>query len=1025
MIPAAEARFSPQRAGRMALLTVVLAACAALPFPPTALAQTPMCSATSVAITGITAVTIDANTDTSGLVADCNTLLGLKDTLRGATTLSPDWAVGTAMDTWSETSITVGGNTLTEPGIIIAGTPPRVTELDLGGISLAGTVPADLGNLDALIELNLRLNDLTGELPAELGNLANLTHLYLDENQLTGPIPSAWGTSTYPLPNLDALVLSGNQLTGSIPSTLGDLPKLRHLSIDTNQLTGSIPPALGKPTLLEAIFLGGNQLTGSIPSAWGTSTYPLANLQQLYLNGNQLTGSIPPALGNLANLQWLYLHGNQLTGSIPPALGNLANLQRLRLDRNELTGSIPPALGNLTNLQWLLLNYNPLTGPIPAALADLPSLQYLYFHGTNWTGTIPQALLDKILPGFLTNRRPVAPTVRDQSLSGGQPFEYPVVFTDPEGETLTYHATVAGATPAEDTSLPAWLMFDRATGTLSGTLPRGELIGESLMVRVVATDEDTLAATDIPCDPDRPAPATEMNRPRLCGSVLVTLTGPPNHPPVGPVVSTLSFPRPRPVEDPPRTEGSSITVPFCDPESQDLTYTATQADGSPLPDWLILGLTNPDADGRQHPFLLSFNYLGDRVHESFPAVGESVAVTITATDTLGASTSVTFTIAVVASTEPPVYEELAPPNCDSPPPSTGQPPGGTGGGGTGTGGTGTGGTGTGGTGTGGTGGGSGGGGTGGTGGGGGAEEEDDTAELMGLLENPGPASFQSGVGVISGWVCEAETVEIEIAPETGAAVRYVAAYGTERLDTARRADGTPLCGDTDNGFGLLFNWNRLGDGEHTVVAYVDGEELGRAVVTVTTLGHEFLRDVAGTCTVDAFPSPGETVTLVWQQNSQNFVIADGSPPSGVNRAGTPGVGYLENPGPNAFQSGVGVLSGWVCEAETVEMEIGHLGRQVAAYGTERLDTEAACGDTDNGFGLLFNWNRLGDGEHEVVAYVDEAELGRATVQVTTLGEEFVRGAEGMCEVADFPMDGETVTLEWQQTSQNFVVTGVE
>ena len=107
------------------------------------------------------------------------------------------------------------------------------------------------------------------------------------------------------------------------------------------------------------------------------------------------------------------------------------------------------------------------------------------------------------------------------------------------------------------------------------------------------------------------------------------------------------------------------------------------------------------------------------------------------------------------------------------------------------------------------------------------------------------------------------------------------------------------------------------------------------------------------------------------------------------------------------------------------MEIGHLGRQGAAYGTERLDTAEACGDTDNGFGLLFNWNRLGDGEHEVVAYVDDVELGRAVVRVTTLGEEFVRGAEGMCEVTDFPLAGQTVLLEWQQNNQNFVVTDVD
>ncbi len=292
----------------------------------------------------------------------------------------------------------------------------------------------------------------------------------------------------------------------------------------------------------------------------------------------------------------------------------------------------------------------------------------------------------------------------------------------------------------------------------------------------------------------------------------------------------------------------------------------------------------------------------------------------------------------------------------------------------------------------------------------------ETRLLVGYLENPGADSFQSGVGVLSGWVCEANRVEIEI----GAFTPQVAAYGTERRDTAG------VCDDTDNGFGLLFNWNLLEDGEHEVVALVDDVELSRATVTVTTLGVEFLRNVAGTCEVENFPRMGETVTLVWQQNTQNFVIAGGRPLVGATRGRSATVtGYLENPGVNSFQSGVGVLSGWVCTAERVEIEIGHLGRQEAGYGTERRDTLRACGDVDNGFGLLFNWNLLGDGEHPVVAWVDDIELGRATVWVTTVGHEFLRGAEGECVVEDFPMLGEMVTLEWQQNSQNFVITDVE
>ena len=115
----------------------------------------------------------------------------------------------------------------------------------------------------------------------------------------------------------------------------------------------------------------------------------------------------------------------------------------------------------------------------------------------------------------------------------------------------------------------------------------------------------------------------------------------------------------------------------------------------------------------------------------------------------------------------------------------------------------------------------------------------------------------------------------------------------------------------------------------------------------------------------------------------------------------------------------------MCDADQVELVLGDLPVQIAAYGTERLDTASVCGDTDNGFGLLFNWNLLGEGEHAVVAYVDGEELGRATVRVTTLGAEFLRGVEGECVVPDFPSTGETVTLAWQQNQQNFVITQVE
>ena len=288
-----------------------------------------------------------------------------------------------------------------------------------------------------------------------------------------------------------------------------------------------------------------------------------------------------------------------------------------------------------------------------------------------------------------------------------------------------------------------------------------------------------------------------------------------------------------------------------------------------------------------------------------------------------------------------------------------------------------------------------------------------TTFVAGFLENPSPNSSQSGIGVLSGWVCDADQVMLKINGRP-----FSAAYGTDRGDTQ------DACGDTDNGFGLLFNWNELGDGRHEVVALVNGVELSRTSVTVTTLGTAFLREASGTCDAIDFPSTGEHVTLVWQEAKQNFVITDGgSPPTGSSAVTSEITGFLENPAPNSFQSGIGTLSGWVCEAESVILEID--GQTVAAaYGTDRADTANACGDTDNGFGLLFNWNELGDGDYEVIARANGVAFDRATVRVVTLGEPFLRGVSGTCEAADFPEVGDTVTLTWQTAQQNFVITAV-
>jgi hypothetical protein len=50
---------------------------------------------------------------------------------------------------------------------------------------------------------------------------------------------------------------------------------------------------------------------------------------------------------------------------------------------------------------------------------------------------------------------------------------------------------------------------------------------------------------------------------------------------------------------------------------------------------------------------------------------------------------------------------------------------------------------------------------------------------------------------------------------------------------------------------------------------------------------------------------------------------------------------LENPQPDSFQSGAGVVSGWVCEATLIEIVFDDTSTFEAAYGTSRLDTQDA------------------------------------------------------------------------------------
>ncbi len=119
---------------------------------------------------GVAVPSPDTNAE---LVADCESLLGLRDTIRGTGRLN--WTAGKAMSEWM--------------GVTVSGTPHRVTGLDLADLGLDGELSGLLGNLTGLTTLDLSGNPLTGMLPSKLALIENLSTVSISGTSFSGCAP--------------------------------------------------------------------------------------------------------------------------------------------------------------------------------------------------------------------------------------------------------------------------------------------------------------------------------------------------------------------------------------------------------------------------------------------------------------------------------------------------------------------------------------------------------------------------------------------------------------------------------------------------------------------------------------------------------------------------------------------------------------------------------------------------------------------------------------------------------------------
>ncbi len=253
------------------------------------------------------------------LVQDCEVLLGMRNTLVRHGPLIINWNEETPLSEWA--------------GVVIAGSPPRVHELELWRGGLKGSLPPEIGQLT-----ELRVIDIRGGSG-------------VDANELQGPLPKELGDLT----NLDRLVIGRHALSGPIPPELGKLKNLTWLNLYGNHLSGSIPPELAQMESLKGLFLTLNNLRGNIPVELGQ----LQELNYLRLDGNEFSGSIPVELAELVRLRTLYLNDNNLGGEIPVELAQMQSLDDLKLEGNDFSGCIAKEFTEL----WLQASWLPRCEP--------------------------------------------------------------------------------------------------------------------------------------------------------------------------------------------------------------------------------------------------------------------------------------------------------------------------------------------------------------------------------------------------------------------------------------------------------------------------------------------------------------------------------------------------------------------------------------------------------------------------------------------------------------------------------------
>lgn len=134
-------------------------------------------------------------------------------------------------------------------------------------------------------------------------------------------------------------------------------------------------------------------------------------------------------------------------------------------------------------------------------------------------------------------------------------------------------------------------------------------------------------------------------------------------------------------------------------------------------------------------------------------------------------------------------------------------------------------------------------------------------------------------------------------------------------------------------------------------------------------------------------------------------------------------GFQEAPRQGEQVSGIGLIRGWVCQADTVTFSIDGNPPTAMLYGASRGDTRQVCGDSDNGYAYLINWGLLPQGPHRLVVMVDGEQLAAVDFEVGGAETAFIEDLRHRDVIYGIPDSDRFCTVRWDRSAQNMRTAG--